>query len=249
VPVYINSPGTSLYRKAGILFGLPEARALLAGSAMPVLAEGALDAIAVTTARPGRYAGLAPCGTAFTTAQAAALATAADLPATGALTAFDADRAGNQAAIRTYHLLAPLTTKLAAVSVPAGSDPAQILRDHGPRALAEMLASRRRPLADLVTDSEVDRWSRWLEYPGGQIGALRATAPLIAAMPPPHVARQVTRLAHRLGLGYATVTEAVTDTLTTLITSATPVLRSPRPATQGTPAARRAETPEVSPGS
>ena len=41
----------------------------------------------------------------------------------------------------------------------------------------------------------VDRWSRWLEYPEGQINALRATAPVIAAMPVPHVARQVARLA------------------------------------------------------
>jgi DNA primase len=236
VPVYINSPGTSLYRKAGILFGLAEARALLAGGAVPVLAEGALDAIAVTTARPGRYAGLAPCGTAFTTAQAAALAAAADLPATGVLAAFDADRAGNQAAIRAYHLLAPLTTKLAAVSLPAGSDPAQILRDHGPRALAAMLSHRTRPLADLVTDAEVNRWNRWLEYPGGQISALRATAPLIAAMPPPHVARQVTRLAHCLRLGYATVTEAVTDALTTIVTS--PIRTRPLNRTPGgTPAA------------
>ena len=32
-------------------------------------------------------------------------------------------------------------------------------------------------------------------------------------MPPAHVARQVARLADRLGLDYATVTEAVTDAL------------------------------------
>ena len=63
----------------------------------------------------------------------------------------------------------------------------------------------------------VDRWSRWLEYPEGQINALRATAPVIAAMPVPHVARQVARLAHRLGLDYATVTEAVTEALPQVI--------------------------------
>ena len=44
-----------------------------------------------------------------------------------------------------------------------------------------------------------------------------AIAPVIAAMPSRDVARQVARLAQRLGLDHATVTEAVTDALTQLI--------------------------------
>ena len=80
-----------------------------------------------------------------------------------------------------------------------------------------MLGSRTQPLADLVIDAEVARWDRWLQYAEGQIHALRAAAPLIAAMPPPDVARQVARLADRLGLDHATVTEAVTDALPDIV--------------------------------
>jgi hypothetical protein len=79
-----------------------------------------------------------------------------------------------------------------------------------------MLASRTRPLVDLVVDAEVQRWSPWLRHAEGQISALRAAAPLVAALPPSQVARQVGLLASRLSLDHAIVTEAVTDALTEL---------------------------------
>src|SRR5262249_36102587 len=115
-----------------------------------------------------------------------------------------------------YHLLIPYTHELSTMVLPAGQDPAQVFTEPGPRALAG-IATDTHPLADLVTDAMVDKWGRWLEYPEGQINALRATAPVIAAIPVPHVARQVARLAHRLGLDHATVTEAVTDVLPEVI--------------------------------
>ena len=55
-----------------MLFGLHEAR-LLASGARAVIVEGPLDAIAVTVASRGRYAGVAPCGTALTADQVALL--------------------------------------------------------------------------------------------------------------------------------------------------------------------------------
>jgi hypothetical protein len=105
------------------------------------------------------------------------------------------------------------------VSLPVGQDPAQILASSGPAALARTLAHQTRPLPDLVTDAVAHHWSARLCYAEGQIAALRAAAPLIAALPPAHVARQVGRLAAILQLDHAIVTEAVTDALTTLISS------------------------------
>ncbi|HCU92135.1 MAG TPA: hypothetical protein DHU96_05120, partial [Actinobacteria bacterium] len=124
-----------------------------------------------------------------------------------------------------------------AVSLPPGHDPAQVFTERGHGALATAVG-RTHPLADLVTDAEVDRWGRWLGYAEGRINALRATAPLIAAMPPAHVARQVARLAHRLGLDYATVTEAVTDALPQVIAkTAAPSPGEPAPGIRVHPAA------------
>ena len=100
--------------------------------------------------------------------------------------------------------------------LPAGQDPAQILADPAPPPSPGRSPTSTRPLADLVINTEVARWSRWLQYPEGQIHALRAAAPLIAAMPPAQVARQVARLAAILRLDHATVTKAVTDALSDL---------------------------------
>jgi DNA primase len=143
----------------------------------------------------------------------------ADLRTAGVLVAFDPDPAGQRAAVKAFHLLSPRTDRAEAVIFPAGQDPAQILNDRGRITLAEMLASRGRPLADLVIEAEVAKWDRWLKHVEGQLHALRAAAPIIAALPAAQVGRQVARLADRLGLDHATVTEAVTDALTELVTA------------------------------
>jgi DNA primase len=214
VPRYLNSPGTVLYRKSGTLFGLAEAGPAAVAGGVPVITEGPLDVIAVATAGGGRYAPVAPCGCALTGGQVAALADVCDLGARGVLVAFDADLAGRLAAVRAYHLLCPVAGRIGAVVLPPGTDPAQVLYEHGPAGLAQVLAAGRVPL-DLVVNAELAEWKRSLRYAEGRVGALRAIAPVIAAMPPPDVARQVSRLAARLGLDHATVTQAVTGALLT----------------------------------
>ncbi len=180
VPKYLNSPGTGLYDKGEVLFGLHEGRGTLVLGACPVIVEGPFDAIAVTAACPGRHVGVAPCGTALTVRQVAALSHAGELSATGVRVAFDQDGAGCRAALRSYHLLSPLTADIGTVMLPEGSDPAQILADRGPAALAGMLASRTRPLADLVM-------TRCASGDGGcatQKGRSARCAPLLRSSPP-----------------------------------------------------------------
>ncbi|MFI5064816.1 MAG: toprim domain-containing protein [Streptosporangiales bacterium] len=214
VPKYLNSPRTCLYDKSAVLFGVWEAREALAAGARPVIVEGPLDAIAVTAAGRGRFAGVAPCGTALTRRHLAVLARAADLRSAGVLVAFDSDPAGQRAAVHAYHLLCPLTETVQEAGLQPGQDPASVVARDGHPALYDVLAHRTHPLADRVTDSELQRWAPWLRYAEGQVNALRATAPIIAAMPPAHVGRQVARVAIRLGMTHAVVTEAVTDALT-----------------------------------
>jgi DNA primase len=209
-PVYLNSRTTGLYHKGSLLFGLYEGRRALAAGARPVLVEGPLDAIAVSAA--GRYAGVSPCGTALTPAQVTLLARTSDLRRTGVVAAFDADPAGRRAAVRAYHLLRGVTDHARTLVLPAGQDPAGFRREHGGRALARRLDASV-PLADLVVDDAVAPFERWLEFLDGKFAALHAAAPLVAGLPSDQVARQVARLAGRLGLNYAEVTEAVTGAL------------------------------------
>jgi DNA primase len=214
VPKYLNSKDTELYRKGSVLFGLHEGREALAQGARPVIVEGPLDAIAVTIAGPGRYAGAAPCGTALTAEQVAALSQAADLRETGVLVAFDSDQAGQKAAVRAYGLLRDVTDRPMMVVFPDGQDPAGLLRDAGVGGLVQVLDTEARPLADLVIDASIEKWDRWLQFTDGKFNALRATGPLIAQLPGTEVARQVARVAERLELAHAEVTEAVTAALT-----------------------------------
>jgi DNA primase len=210
-PVYLNSPATELYHKGSLLFGLYEGSAALAAGARPVLVEGPLDAIAVSSA--GRV-GVAPCGTALTAAQVELLSwAAADLRSTGVAIAFDPDRAGRAAAVRAYPLLRAVTDELWVVSLPAGSDPAEVLRTQGASGLAAVLDSSLLPLPDLVVDARLAEFGRWLEFTDGTFAALRAVAPLIADLPPGQVARQVARVAARLGCTHAEVTQAVISAL------------------------------------
>jgi DNA primase len=215
-PSYLNTPATERYHKGSLLFGLYEGSAALAAGARPVLVEGPLDAIAVWCA--GRV-GVAPCGTALTAAQVELLSWTMPSPRpTGLAVAFDADRAGRAAAVRAYPLLRAVSDELWTVSLPAGSDPAEVLRGQGPAGLAAMLDASRLPLPDLVIDARLAEFGRWLDSADGPsvdgaFAALRAVAPLIADLPPAQVARQVARVATRLGCTYAEVTEAVTNTL------------------------------------
>jgi len=230
-PKYLNTPRTCLYDKSRLLFGLYEARAALAAGARPVIVEGPFDAIAVTAAGEQRFAGVGTCGTAVTAQHIAGLAQVTDLRAVGAIAGFDPDFAGRRAAVRAYHLLRTFTDKLDAADLEDGQDPAHIFESQGPTALAETLVGRTRPLADVVVDNEVERWSRWMCYPEGQVHALRAAARLIVAMPPSHVGRQVSRLASGLGFDHAVVTEAVTDALTEYV-AGTGAACSPRSRTR-----------------
>ena len=151
--------------------------------------EGPFDAIAVTIADPGRHAGLAPCGTALTSKQAALLAQAADLGSTGVLVAFDDDPAGRKAAVRAYGILRTVSGRLQS-AVLSGKDPAEILQTEGPAALRTVLRDQVQPLSAVVIDAHLAPWERRLQDPEGPLLAMRSTAALIAGLLPPGAPRR-----------------------------------------------------------
>ena len=189
-PKYLNSPETATYKKSHLLFGLYQARPDLARGAIPVIVEGPFDAIAVTIADPGGHAGLAPCGTALTSQQAAQLSQAADLARTGILVAFDSDTAGRKAAIRAHGILRPLTGRLQS-AILDGKDPAEILQRDGPAALRVILREHRQPLSALLIDASIEQWGRRLDDTAGPLLAMRSAASLIAGLLPDDTASQI----------------------------------------------------------
>ena len=171
-----------------------------------------MDAIAVTGAGGGRYAGVGPCGTALTAAQVAVLDThAGPLADRGVIAAFDHDPGGRQAALRAYQLLAATGAWPTTAELPEGQDPAGLAQHRGPAALRDALDTATTPLADLVVDDRLARWADRLHWVEGQLGAARDAAGQIATLSPDQIGRQVLRVADRLGLDHAGLTRAVAD--------------------------------------
>ena len=225
IPKYLNSPDTALYSKGQVLYGLAAATGAFELGAVPVLVEGPMDVLAVNQAghnrRPvvpagARFVGVSPCGTALTDTQVTLLDRAAGgLADRGLVVAFDGDPAGRDAARRAFELLRPTGVWPHVVDLPAGLDPSLLLQQHGRAGLlAALQTAAARPLADLVVDARVDRYSEQLHWAEGQLAAGRAAAVVIAALPAEHVGRQVTRLATRLLLPVPTVNQLVLDAVT-----------------------------------
>ena len=225
-PKYLNTPDTPIFTKGHILAGLAEGRGAFQRGAQPILTEGPLDAIAVSIAGEGAFASVAPCGTALTGDQVAALARTIPLADRGLLVALDGDTAGRAAAVRAYWRLTPVTSSLTAITLPDSADPAGLLETGDRAALREALTSGVHPLADLVTDSRLDDWARGRElvFAELQIGALRAAATAMANMPGDHVGPQAARLCALFSETYGwtpqEVTTEIIDTIERQLTSA-----------------------------
>ena len=145
-PKYINSPASALFAKRDVLYG----HHLLTPEAVPVIVEGPMDAIAVTLAGGGGFVGVAPLGTALTPEQTLLLSTSKV-----AVIATDADNAGHTAAENTFWLLAGHRHDPHRLLLPTGSDPAQLLEQHGPTALHDALTGATTLQAELMIRDRV----------------------------------------------------------------------------------------------
>jgi DNA primase catalytic core len=183
-PKYLNTPTTAAFHKGEILYGVDQQ--LLRGGATPVLVEGPLDALAVTTASHGRYLGVAPLGTTLTQSQARLLATLHPEP----VVATDADPAGRAAAERAYWLLTQHATTPRAATLPDGSDPADLLHHHGADALTAAIDNAHPLAEDLIRRRLTD---------GLDDATIRDVATVIAADDPSRWLAQARHVADRTG--------------------------------------------------
>lgn len=126
VPKYLNSPGNPAYRKGECLLGAWEARTVLRTRRDQVdglvVCEGPFDVLSV--ASTGRWAAVAPCGTAMTLGHAGwitALARAFDVPV---ILAYDGDTPGQAAQWRAWDLLVDAgVPSLRLADIPDHADP------------------------------------------------------------------------------------------------------------------------------
>ncbi|MGY2872832.1 DNA primase catalytic core [Marmoricola sp. URHA0025 HA25] len=152
-PKYLNTGATPLFNKGAQLFGAIEP--MLAAGATPVIVEGPMDAIAVTLATEGAQVGVAPLGTSLTEDQVAQLARQFQRTGRDPVVATDGDLAGQVAAERDFWLLTGMGLDPSHVQMREGSDPADLLTEHGPAALAETLSTPR-SLGEVLLTERLD---------------------------------------------------------------------------------------------
>jgi len=139
-PKYRNSPESPVYQKRRTLYGLNWAKQDMVRAGEAVVCEGYTDVIGFF--RAGVPRAVATCGTSLTEEHLRLLANFASK----IVLAFDADRAGQNAAARLYEWERQHSVELAVATLPRGSDPAE-LASSDPKALAFAVEGARSYLA------------------------------------------------------------------------------------------------------
>ncbi len=150
---YINSPETPLYHKASILYGLSHSRGDIRRAEEAIVVEGYFDFLSLY--QQGITNVVASSGTAFTPEQARLLGRSAS----SVVLMFDADSAGQQAAIRSVDYLFEAGLDVKVVKLPSGEDPDSIARKGGKAAIDEQL-SRAKSYVEYTISTLPDRFEK-----------------------------------------------------------------------------------------
>ncbi len=125
---YLNSPETTLFRKAENLYGLPQARTAIQEARRAVVVEGYTDV--VMAYQVGVANVVATLGTALTAEHVRVLKRYAD----EVVLVFDSDLAGRRAADRGLELFLAEDVRVYVAALPEGTDPFDICREGGAEA-------------------------------------------------------------------------------------------------------------------
>jgi DNA primase len=134
-PKYVNSPETLIFQKGRVLFALDKARRSIIEEKFAVVCEGQVDTISCHEA--GITNVVAPQGTALTEQHARILKRYAE----EVVLMFDADAAGQKAAVRSAEPLWQAGIALRVAPLPEGHDPDSFVKTFGPTKLKEIITN------------------------------------------------------------------------------------------------------------
>ncbi len=144
-PKYVNSPETPIYSKGRTLYGLHLTKTAVRQLGYAVLVEGYFDF--AQTLQAGITSVVATCGTALTPQQCKMLRRFTDK----VVLSFDADTAGQSAALRSGELLMSEGFQVNVTVLPAGEDPDTFVQRHGGASYVEKLRASQ-PYLDFLLD-------------------------------------------------------------------------------------------------
>lgn len=130
---YVNSPETAIFKKGKVFFGLDKSKRALLDAGCAIVCEGQLDLIACFMA--GVQHVVAPQGTALTVDHARILKRYVE----EVILCFDADNAGQSAAVRALDGLLEAGLAVRVAVIPEPHDPDSYIRSMGPDAFRQRI--------------------------------------------------------------------------------------------------------------
>lgn len=207
-PKYLNTPETPLYKKSQVLYGIDKARREIAKQDRVVIVEGYTDVMACHLA--GVPVAVATCGTAFGTEHISVLRRFlidSDHFTSEIIFTFDGDEAGQRAAHKAFGDEQKFAANTYVAITPEGLDPCDLRQNKGDAAVRELVAGRE-PLIDFALRAQIAKYD--LDTVEGQVGATRATAPMLASMKDRAlVGGYANKVAGQIGVDLSTLREAV----------------------------------------
>jgi len=204
-PKYKNSPESPIYQKSRVLYGLNWAKPDIVARSEAVICEGYTDVIAFFSAGVPRA--VATCGTALAEDHVKLLRNFAP----NLVLAYDADDAGQNAALRIYQWEASYEIRLSVADLPPGQDPADVGLADAPRLAAAVDGAR--PFLQF----RLERLLRAADLASveGRAAAAKAATALIAEHPDDLVKDQyLMQLADRTGIDVDRLRRATADAAT-----------------------------------
>lgn len=224
---YVNTPETVLFRKGHILYALHKARRAIVDSREAIVCEGQIDVIRCHLA--GFTTAVAAQGTAFTADHARILKRYAD----SIVLVFDADRAGQDAALRAADIFLQVGLVVRIGALPAGDDPDSLIRrKDGASAFKKLLQDAKSAL-DFQIDVLTNR-----EKPDTEAGLMRLATAVVATIARTPNAVQQARLIRQAAARLAVPESALQQELDKVLKRSRPIVASapaPKPAEPAMP--------------
>ncbi|MGP6171857.1 DNA primase [Microbacterium sp. A196] len=178
-PKYLNTPETIIYKKAQVLYGLDLAKRDISRGdpRRVVVVEGYTDVMACHLA--GVTTAIATCGTAFGSEHIKVLRRVmGDDSSSGEIVfTFDGDEAGQKAALRAFSEDDRFNAQTFVAVAPNGLDPCDLRLQRGDAAVRGLMDAKV-PMFEFAIDRKLASFD--LATVEGQVGALRAAAPIVA---------------------------------------------------------------------
>ena len=130
---YVNSPETLIFKKGRVLYALDKARHAILEKKTALLCEGQIDVIRCHVS--GLQSAVAAQGTALTDDHARLLKRYAD----EVVIVLDADKAGQDASLRSAEVLIGAGLSVSIAALPQGDDPDSLIRKQGTDALLKII--------------------------------------------------------------------------------------------------------------